>query len=86
MNFESYLDDTYFVDQLISALQERVLHGECLFGVYQKSDYRVGVMLPDMERMIDFERQVIEGALKRRGYYAIDTQIADNGLKRDFEW
>lgn len=84
MNLDEYLDDTYFVDELMHALQERVVHSEWIFGVYQKPTYRIGVLITDAERLIDFERQVIEGLLERRGYYAVQSDAADKGLKRDF--
>lgn len=85
MHFESFLDDTFFVDQLMKALQERILHNEWLFGVYQKPRFKVGVMIPDCERLIEFEIQVAQMAMRRCGFYGVENDVATEGLQRDFE-
>jgi len=84
MAFEPYLDDTYFISTLLDALTRRVREGEILFGVYEGDQHRMAPYLYDHERLIEFERQVFQRVLRRRGFYAVEHELANRGLLREF--
>ncbi len=85
MHLEPYLDDTFFIATLLDELTRRLKENELLFGAYENEKFRTAVYIHSHERLIEFERQVLESVLKRRGYYGVDHDQANRGLMRDFQ-
>lgn len=85
MNLEPYLDDTYFISTLLSELSKRIKENEIIFGIFENDRFRMAPFIYSPERLIDFERQVIERLLRRRGYYAINEERANRALRNEFE-
>lgn len=85
MHLEPYLDDTFFIATLLDALTQRLEENELLFGLYESDKFRMAAYIHSPERLIEFERQVLQSLLKRRGYYGVDHDQANKGLMRDFQ-
>ena len=75
---------TYVVATIFKELTSQIRPGEEIFAMYDTGNYRITVLIPGEERLMDFEVQVQSGKLTRCGFYALDREQANKGLARDF--
>jgi hypothetical protein len=77
-------EPTYIVARLFRELSGRLRDDQYLFAVYDRGSFRLAPYLYDEERLLNFEEQVADGALRRIAFMAVEHAVADEGLKRDF--
>lgn len=77
-------ESTFFVFHLYDELLSLTASQEMIFGVYDRGSYQFAVAIPNHERLMDFEVQVNQGTLVRRGFFALGRKEANVGLMRAF--
>lgn len=75
---------TYYIATQYDRMTGMLREGELLFGAYFRGDYWFAVYLPDEERLLEFEEQVLSGLLVRRGFFAVAANEATRGLATEF--
>jgi hypothetical protein len=75
---------TFVVASLYKELSSLLLTDERIFGVFARKHYRFAVLITVEERLMDFEVQVNAGTLSRGGFFALNRQQANEGLRRVF--
>jgi hypothetical protein len=78
-------ESTFFVAGLFKQLSTLIHSNERVFGVYARKYYQFAVLITGEERLMDFEVQVSSKTLSRIGFFALDKQKANEGLRRVFK-
>ena len=76
---------TFSIATLLVELKSLLRPDEVLFALYERPSWKFAVMIPTEERLLDFETQVNDRALTRRGFFAIQKKHANKGFARDFK-
>lgn len=83
MNLNADGPATYVTSSLFQTLSSALADGELLFAVYLRGDVLVAPFIWDAERLIDFEQQVPDRVLSRRGFFGVRRDLAEAGLQRE---
>jgi hypothetical protein len=78
-------DLTFVVASLYEEISSLLRTDERNFGVYARGPYRFAVLITGEERLIDFEVQVNSGSFSRVGFFALNKQQVNEGLRRVFQ-
>jgi hypothetical protein len=84
MNLRADGAATYLVSSLFHALNSDLVGNELLFAAYLRGSVLIAPFVWDEERLIDFEQQVRDHVLQRRGFYGVHRDIAEAGLLCEF--